>query len=162
MSGRTGQLAVSLALLAFGVALAVGTWFLPNTTGYAQVGPRLFPGLIAGGTILFGVLLVTQALLTGFKNTPESSDPTIEGASVNWPAVAWLSAGGMAQMVLIAHLGFILTSTVVFFAAARAFGSRRPLRDLLLGFVLATVVYFLFTRALTLSLPWGSLMPGEF
>lgn len=156
MSARAGQVAVSAALLALGIAMAAGTYLLPNTTGYAQVGPRLFPGLIAGGLILISLLLLGQALFTGFRNAPDRA-----GKRFDWGAFAWLSAGVAAQMALIAHLGFILTSTLLFFTVARAFGSRRTPRDVLLGLVLATLVYFLFTQALTLSLPWGSLVPGD-
>lgn len=156
MGERAGQLVVSATLLALGIALAAGTYFLPETTGYAQVGPRLFPGLIAGGLILVSAFLLKEALFGGFRNAPDS-----QGLRFNWPAFAWVSAGVIAQMALIGHLGFILTSTFMFFAVTRAFGSRSVARDLIIGLVLATAVYFLFTRALTLSLPWGSLMPGD-
>jgi len=44
---------------------------------------------------------------------------------------------------------------VLFVLIARGFGSRRLVRDAIIAVVLSTVVFFIFTLALGLSLPKG-------
>jgi putative tricarboxylic transport membrane protein len=75
-------------------------------------------------------------------------------------AFAWISAGLVAHMLLIAGIGFVLASTLLFVFTARGFGSRRWLRDALIGVSASTGIYLLFTRGLTLQLPWGRWLPG--
>ena len=53
--------------------------------------------------------------------------------------------------------GFILATTILFAATATAFGRRAFLADLAIGFVLALVVYLMFDKLLSLSLPAGPL-----
>lgn len=156
MSERPGQIAVAVAVLAAGVALAAGTFSLPDVGGYAKVGTRLFPGLIAAGLIGIGILLMKEALLTGFQNL--AAPP---GKAFNWPALAWLNGGVLAHMLFISRAGFIFSSVLLFLAVARAFGSRRLGRDLVIAVALAVLLFLVFTQALTLTLPWGSWMPGD-
>ena len=47
------------------------------------------------------------------------------------------------------------TSTALFACVARGFGSRRPLRDLAIGFALASVSYLGFARLLSIKLGEG-------
>ena len=51
--------------------------------------------------------------------------------------------------------GFIPATTVLFAATAAAFGRRAILTDLAIGFVLSVVVYLMFSKVLSLSLPAG-------
>ena len=53
--------------------------------------------------------------------------------------------------------GFILATSVLFAATSAAFGRRAILVDLAIGLVLAVVIYLLFDKLLTLSLPAGPL-----
>lgn len=152
---RAGQLAVSAIVLATGVAIGVATWLLPEAPGYARVSARLFPALIAAGLVILGVLLLAQASRRGFVNLPE------EGRGrFNARAFTWISAGLIAQMALVAGIGFILAATLLYTCAARGFGSPRPVRDAVVGFVLGAVVFVVFNYGLTLSLPWGTWIPG--
>ena len=73
-------------------------------------------------------------------------------------ALGWV---GLALVSLVAVIGlgggFILGSTLLFAFTARAFGRKALLADLLIGFVLALLVYLLFHGLLTLALPEGPL-----
>lgn len=154
MRDRSGQVLVAAGVLALGLAFAVGTWLLPDAPSYARVGTRLFPGLISSGLVIVGALLLREALTGGFRAFPEQQrDP------FDWRAFAWISSGIVLHMLLIAGLGFIFCSTFLFIAVARGFGSVRPWRDIALGLVISALVYALFTRVLTLSLPWGAWLP---
>jgi putative tricarboxylic transport membrane protein len=155
MSERAGELLVSLAILALGIAFAAGAWLLPEAPGYARVSARLFPALISAGLIAAGLLLLKETLAGGFRELPgEQREP------LNVRGFLWVSAGVVAHMALIAGIGFVLASALLYAAAARGFGSARPLRDAAVGVVLGAAVYTVFTYGLTLSLPWGAWIPG--
>jgi putative tricarboxylic transport membrane protein len=155
MSERIAQVLVSAAVLVLGAAFAAGTWLLPDSPGYAKVSARLFPGLIASGLLITGALLLLEALRGGFRNLEQEVRERLA-----WRAFGWVSAGIVAHMALVGGIGFILASALLYTATARAFGSARPLRDAIVGILLAALVYVLFTRALTLTLPWGAWLPG--
>ena len=156
MSERAGQLAVAAGVLALGVAFATAAWLLPEAAGYARISVRLFPGLIAAGLFVAGVLLLREAIMpAGFRSLPDEPRWRLD-----WRAFAWVSAGVIAHMLLIAGIGFVAASTLLYLATARGFGSARPARDAGVGLVVAAAVFVLFTQALTLSLPWGAWMPG--
>jgi putative tricarboxylic transport membrane protein len=73
----------------------------------------------------------------------------------NAAALATLALALLADVVLIEWLGFVVASTLTFGIAARAFGSRRPARDVIVGLTLATGIHIAFTRGLGVSLPSG-------
>ena len=58
-------------------------------------------------------------------------------------------------------LGFTAASTVLFTLVAYGFGSRKPLRDALLGFAVAIVAYLGFARLLGVNIGAG-LVEGLF
>ena len=151
---RPGELLISLALIAIGSFVIFETQAIAETQGYGQVGPRLFPYLIGSGLSVCGAWLGWQAITGGWRRMP-----TDEGdhASPDWLAFAIISAAIVLHMVLIGWAGFIIASTLLFTLIARAFGSRRSVRDLLIGAVLSTAVFFLFTYGLSMSLPGGFL-----
>jgi putative tricarboxylic transport membrane protein len=155
MGARGGQALVSLAILAIGGALALATVFLPEAPGYARVSARLFPGLIAGGLLLLGLMLLVEVARGGFRNVGEEAREPFHAA-----AFGWVSVGLIAHMALIAGIGFILAATLLYGCTARGFGSRHPGRDAVVGLFVGAVVYALFTYGLTLSLPWGAWIPG--
>ena len=75
------------------------------------------------------------------------------------PKAIVLILGGLAALIAIIGLGggFIPATAVLFAATATAFGRRAIHIDLAIGLVLAVVVFLLFDKLLTLSLPAGPL-----
>ncbi len=151
---RRGEVLLAACVLALGVAYAAGAWLLPEAPGYARIGPRHFPALVAAGLVITGTLLLIEALVTGYRHLPGEAR-----GRYDWPAFLWVAGGLVAHMALIAGIGFVLAAALLFVCVARGFGSRRLLRDVLIGLLLNAVVYVLFTRLLTLSLPWGAWLP---
>jgi len=145
--------AIAVGLIALAIFVAVETYRLPDAPGYAQVGPRLFPGLIAAGLLICGLLLSREALSGGFHKVATTRSP------VDWAGFLWVSGGVIIHMATIGWVGFIVASTVLFACVARAFGSRRPARDVVLGVALGTVTFVVFTQGLGLPLPAGLLAP---
>jgi putative tricarboxylic transport membrane protein len=59
--------------------------------------------------------------------------------------------------LLLERLGFILAVMILFSLIARAFKSQQLIRDVFVGLILTTIVYYLFTSGLGLVLPRGVL-----
>jgi putative tricarboxylic transport membrane protein len=75
----------------------------------------------------------------------------------NVTALAMLALALVVDVALIDLTGFVVASTLMFAIAARAFGSRRPARDAMIGLAIAAVIYVAFTRGLGIGLPPGVL-----
>ena len=147
-----GELLISLGLLLLGSFVVFETQGIAEAQGYAQVGPRLFPYLIGAGLTLCGGWLAWQALSGGWRAMPDEAETH---AAPDRMGFLLISAGVVLHMVLIGWAGFILASTLLFVLVARGFGSVKPVRDVAIAALLSTIVYFLFTRGLGLSLPAG-------
>jgi putative tricarboxylic transport membrane protein len=67
-------------------------------------------------------------------------------------------------MLLLETVGWIVATTLLFLAAARAFGSRRLVVDAAIGLVLTSLAFGVFNYGLDLGLPVGTaverLLPG--
>jgi putative tricarboxylic transport membrane protein len=121
--------------------------------GIGGVGPAFLPWLVAVVLVLLGLALLRQA-----RTQPESSGEEFDPRRV---AMAWVSAGLLANAALIEHIGFIASCAVLFALAARGFrigADTRPSwadagRDLVLGVLISAPVFWLFTRVLGLNLP---------
>lgn len=147
-----GEMLISFGLIALGSFVVFETQSIAETQGYAQIGPRLFPYIIGVGLTLCGAVLGWHALTGGWRNVPLDQ----EGHDApDWLAFFVISAGIILHMAMIGWAGFIIASTLLFVMIARGFGSRRPLRDAIIAALLATAVFFIFTRGLGLNLPKG-------
>lgn len=155
---RSGaEVALSLAVLALGAGVALGTAFLPAQAGYARIGPNFIPAVVAFGLIVAGAFLLVEALGGGWRSMPEPAERTEH--ALHRGAFAWISGGLVAHMALMQWAGFVLAGAVLFACVARGFGSARALRDALVGLALALGVFLFFVRVLNVSLPGGWLKP---
>lgn len=141
---RPGEAGFGLGVLLFGVAVAVLTTRIPVGPAYSFIGPRVFPWLVAGALALAGAALVVESLRAA------EPAPAVDGR-----AIALIGLGLGAQLALMTWLGFIVASTALFVAVAAAFGSRRLVRNALIGLALCTAAQIGFTRGLGLRLPAG-------
>ncbi len=137
---RTPETAMALGVIALAGLVAFGTTQIPEVA-YVQVGPRIFGWIAAAGLGVMGALL----LFTAVKGIWQREDP---GEALDWPALATIGAGLLINIAFIETVGFILTSTILFAATARAFGSRKWLRDLVIGFALTACAYVFFDKVL--------------
>lgn len=129
------------ALLALGALIAAQALGIPAATTHTVVGARAAPLLTAALLTLLALGFAVDALRGGAM-------PSTAPGEANRSALAWVGAGLLLNVALIAEVGFILATTVLFAATARGFGSRRPWRDAVTGFVLATLVWLAFDRGL--------------
>jgi putative tricarboxylic transport membrane protein len=151
-SVHPGELLLSIGLVLLGAFIVFETGGIAEKQGYAQIGPRLFPYVIGAGLTLCGAVLAWHALSGGWRNVPLDQ----EGHDApDWIAFAIVSAGIVLHMAIIGWAGFIIASTLLFVLIARAFGSRRLARDVVVALLLTIAVFLVFTQGLGLSLPKG-------
>ena len=153
------EVVLSLGVLALGLGAAWIAFSLPETSGYARIGPNFMPKFVAGGLVVMGVWLLAEVFTGGWRDAVPD-DPAARGEhAFSWPAFAWVSAGLFAQMALIHSGGFVVAAMVLYACVARGFGSARFVRDLAIGVVLGLCVFLFFVRFLNVNLPAGWLQP---
>jgi putative tricarboxylic transport membrane protein len=152
------QIAVGAGVLLIGLALAAGAVQIPSAAGYGGVGPNFLPWLVAISLTLCGAMIVVEALTGGFRAMEEPSG----SPQAYWLALAWISAGLLANAALITTIGFILSCTLCYMLAVqglkRAQGlpaatPRALVMDLVTGAAISTPVYWTFTKFLAINLP---------
>lgn len=150
--GRGPLLIVAAVLFGLAAVIAYNVTQMapPNAVG---VGPTAAMRIIC----LLLMILGLGHLVAAFK-APRAFQHVAEDSASNHRAVAWVLAG-LAGLIaaLLADAGFVVGSTWLFVATARAFGQRIRLMSPAIGVVLSGLVYLFFTKALTLSLPAGPL-----
>jgi putative tricarboxylic transport membrane protein len=154
MKAPPGQVAVAAGVAAIGALVLWGSFYLPTGGGYAQVGPGVVPRIVGTLTLFLGILLLREAFTGGFRGVDEEAEVHLP---MDWIAFGWVSAGIIAYGLVIEHAGFIISSTLLFVLVARGFNSRRWFLNVVVGLVLALVVYAIFNFGLGLTLPAGIL-----
>src|SRR3546814_13373683 len=81
-------------------------------------------------------------LIESLRETEPSDRPVVD-----WRAIGIVGLGLAAQLLLMTGAGFIIASTVLFVAVARAFGGTHLLSEIAIGLILCTVTQ--------LGFPWG-------
>jgi putative tricarboxylic transport membrane protein len=143
-----------LLLLLLGGAVLYAVQSFPKMPGQ-HYGPAVFPGLIACGLCIAGLLLVVR----GWRHRAEQGWIRPE-EWVRSPrhvlALAVLLGGVIFYIVASGSLGFLPTAVVILVALLSAL--RVPIgRALLVAVIAALVVHFAFYKLLRVPLPWGLL-----
>ena len=135
-----------LAVAALGVVVLAGALTTPDVQ-FGVVGPAVLPAVF-GALVIFSGVWLTLTSLHSERPATEPLDPR--------PLIQSVIAIALYFTAFV-PLGFILSSTVFFFALAWILGSRSVVRDAIssAGFVVA--LYLLFERLLTVDLPAGVL-----
>jgi putative tricarboxylic transport membrane protein len=135
--------AALLAVLAGILIYDMTTLQITQTYG---VGPKAMPIVVAIGLILLAIGNGLMALRGDFPEREQAAQMPIV-----------LILGGLAAVIVLIAVngGFIPAMAILFATTAAAFGRRAIVVDLAIGAVLATVVYLVFAKLLSLSLPMG-------
>ena len=144
------------------IFLALGTLVLFAIRGYPNipgqpVGPALFPGLIAVGLCITGLMLVikgvrqkTIAPWFAWEDWVRSPRHVL--------ALCVLLASVVFYIAFANSLGFLLTSLLILIALFRVLHVAWR-RTLIVALVATLVVHFAFYKLLRVPLPWGVLTP---
>jgi putative tricarboxylic transport membrane protein len=147
-SADIAGLVIAFGLLCLAALCFWDVWELGSGPSYSQVGPAAASQIVGGGLIILAILNGLAAWRGHFIE----SEPYDLGAVL-------IIVTGFAVLIAIIALGsgFIPGMTIIFAATSYAFGRRTPLLDLAIGLALSVMVYLIFTKLLTLSLPAGPL-----
>lgn len=140
--------------LLLGLVVLVHVQSFPMIPGQ-QVGPGLFPGVVAAALAVCGALLI----VSGVRNRAEH--PWYETA--DWMRsgrhfVAFVAiVGGVAAYVLLAQaIGFLVMAPILLWIWFTILGVRRA--TAILAAIIATlVIWYAFYKLLRVPLPWGVL-----
>jgi putative tricarboxylic transport membrane protein len=127
-----------------------------------NVGPGLFPGVVAAGIAVCGVILVVRGL---------RARAAVAGAHARWFVLPpWLRSGqhlaGFAVLIgvnvfyllAVDRLGFLITG-VVYLLALMGVLRVRPGRAIPVAIVMTLLIHYAFYKLLKVPLPWGVLAP---
>lgn len=146
----------------FGLVLAVlGGLVLFTVQSYPripgqQVGPALFPGLIAAGILVCGIVLMVRGWLAR-KAAPWVAPGDWMRSPRHVTAFVLLVASVLFYIFAAEKLGFLPTATLILWAMFYVL--RVPLgKSLLIAVVTSLVIHFMFYKLLRVPLPWGILV----
>ena len=143
-----------LLLLALGGAVLVGVQGFPKIPGQ-PVGPALFPGIIAVGLCVTGLLLVVKGWHQPTSQPWLTWDDWVRSPH-HLMALAVLLASIVFYITAADWLGFLPTSMIVLTALMTVL--RVPIgRALLIAVIGTLVIHFAFYKLLRVPLPWGLL-----
>jgi putative tricarboxylic transport membrane protein len=141
-------------LVLLGVAVLVAVQAFPRIPGQ-NVGPGLFPGLIAAGMLACGALLV----VSGVRHRDDA--PWV--ASMPWmrsrPHLLAFVATVAVVILYIAlanAVGFLILAPVLMFVLLIAYGVR-PRAAAVASIVVSLAIWYAFYKLLRVPLPWGVL-----
>lgn len=137
---------LSLAFLVFAVPTIGDEWRSGPGASYFTVGPRLFPYIAGGMTLVFGLMI---ALFPGRTEQDLFLTPTGRGRVL----LAMAMTG--VFVVLLEPLGFVIAGILALVAFFVAFGERRVLIILPVAIGVPVLVYTIFLKGFSLELPTG-------
>ena len=143
-----------LLFMLLGAAVLAAIQGYPKIPGQ-PVGPALFPGIIAAGLCICGVLLVA----TGVRHRAEQGWVAFE----DWlrsprHVLGFVVLVGAIVLYILAsdRVGFLLTSAVILLALFLVLDVK-PVTALVVAIVASLLVHFAFYKLLRVPLPWGVL-----
>jgi putative tricarboxylic transport membrane protein len=140
------ELGIATGAMALGLFILVDSLTIKLGSGYDRIGPRFFPYVVAAGLLITGGMMIVE-VLRGISLRDEEP--------LNKASFVLLISGLLSCVLLLKPAGFIVAAVIQFWLIARAFGSTRPVRDLITAVLLSVSVYFIFTNGLGLVLPTG-------
>lgn len=143
MSPRRGPWWLGLAVIFMGAVCFYASSELSATAQYAAIGPGMAVAVVGLGLIVLGVLLLIQ-IARGEVFEPEDAENAVPGRTMDKRAFFTAVLAAVLPALAIETLGLPVTAMLSFMLVARAFGSKRLVSDLIAGFVLAALCWFLF------------------
>ena len=140
----------------FGVALFAHVQSFPTIPGQ-NVGPALFPGIIAVALVVCGVLLVVRGVAARrHAGSAWAEVPVWLRSRPQWLGFVVLVAVNVFYLLAVERLGFVIVAFFYLLALLRVLAVPWP-RACLVSLVMALAVHTAFYKLLKVPLPWGVL-----
>ena len=157
--GRLGPRLVGLAVCLLGAVTLYDAARVGSGVGYSPVGPAVMPVIVGAGLVVLGLLLLAR---TWIREDADLLERAAEAErTTDWRTT--LQLAGLLVLYAVAlgplALGYVIPTAALVPAGAWTLGSRRVVRDVVVGVALALVVYIGFTQFLGVRLPAGPLDP---
>ncbi|SDN96813.1 putative tricarboxylic transport membrane protein [Cryobacterium flavum] len=149
-----GEFTFSIVLVALGVLVLLDGLGQPASKSASGIGAGFFPIIMAVFLLAIAASLVVQAL-RGMRGEADEAEGDVDTTTTRWRQALMVVGAVLFFATALEPLGYILTNAITFFAVAYAIGARRYLRDAIVSVVLSIVIYIVFTRGLSISLPAG-------
>lgn len=160
-----GPRIVAAVLVALSIILILSALGVAAGGGYSVIGPATFPLAVAIGLLALAVAFAFRTTLLPDGDLAESAAD--EERTTHWPmmglTLAALVVYGLALdgfelgPLDVPGLGYVIATGLFLPATARILGSTSLIRDLLIGFAVAILLYVGFTEYLGVRLPPGLL-----
>lgn len=145
---------IGFLLVALGSAVLFAIRGFPRIPGQ-PVGPALFPGLIAAGICVAGLLLVVRGWRARAQQRWLAWDDWVRSPR-HVAALAVLLGAILFYILAADKLGFLPTSLVILVAMFTVL-RLPPGRAVLVAVIATLVIHFAFYKLLRVPLPWGVL-----
>ncbi|MGC4941305.1 tripartite tricarboxylate transporter TctB family protein [Kribbella sp. DT2] len=155
-ASRLVRIIAALVLVVLSATFLVGVFDIRSPKGLDPQGPRFFPLLVTAAWLLLSI----GYLIEGLRSPRTAKAETETGTSIadrSWFEPVALCVLLVLYAFLVVPLGYMLSTALLFWGAARVLGSRQLVRDIVVAVVTAVVVYIAFTQFLDISLPEGVL-----
>lgn len=149
-SGR-GELVLAGLLAGLGVVLVVGNLTMQVVGDGGLLGPQGFGWIVA----VLSFAVAAQMTYSALTKPREERVTQAAAEATNWTALLTCLGGLLVFTAFLDLLGWLLASTILFAAVSTGLGSRPVLRNVAIGFILASVLQLLFGGVLGLDLPAG-------
>jgi putative tricarboxylic transport membrane protein len=147
---------LGLLLMILGVTVLLIVQDYPTIPGQ-QVGPALFPGLIAVGLCVGGLILSVRGWRARAAVPWVVMDDWIRSPR-HMLALVVLIGSVLFYILVTQWLGFLITSVLILTALFRVL--ELPLaRAVVIAVVTTLVIHFAFYKLMRVPLPWGVLTP---
>jgi len=141
-----------LLLLALGAAVIAVVSSYP-TIAAQRVGPSLFPGLIALGLVIGGLILLVRGLRQRATVPWVRFEPWVRSPR-HVAGVLGVIGSIVFYIVAADWLGFFLTALLILTISLWLFGVRLG-RSIVIAAIATFVIHFAFYKLLRVPLPWG-------
>lgn len=153
---RWGELFVAAGVLILGIVVLVETQGIRVRQGVV-VSPRIIPQVVGVGLVLIAIWYAVDVLRNPHRGDSagedaEDADPEV---ATDWGVLGIIAIALIAYAILMRAAGFVVASVTLFTVSSFAMGSRRVVRDVILGVMLAVGVFLLFNGWLGVRLPGG-------
>lgn len=121
---------------------------------YSVVSPKTFEYMIGTFATVIGLLLIIE-VARGKYGIPEGTEVDSPFLPPDVKTMAIVIGSIAIHIVLIERIGYIASAMLLFYGVTFAFGSRKYLKDVLISFLFALIVYVVFSKGLRIFLPEG-------